>query len=161
MINEFRDPNTIDGSGLSKFSYSIYTPTADERTPLSNSAPIISSFRNQVVPGESYQLDGLQLNGLHEGGFYGDDGGSRTNFPVVRFTSQADGKVAYARTSNFSYRGIQPNRASNCLVHVPETLKRGVYSIEAVASGIPSAPRTVQVIGNTASQIASFSWSGV
>jgi hypothetical protein len=75
----------------------------------------------------------------------GDDYASRTNFPLVRLTNKFNGNVHYCRTYGYSYRGIQPNRASQCSVEIPNWVPIGDYSMEVVANGVPSTPRDITI----------------
>jgi hypothetical protein len=122
-----------------------YIPTQSQAIPFPNSRPVISSFPYRLEPGQSATLFGVQLNGLHEGMAEGDDYASRTNFPLVRLTNKFNGNVHYCRTYGYSYRGIQPNRASQCSVEIPNWVPIGDYSMEVVANGVPSTPRDITI----------------
>jgi hypothetical protein len=125
--------------GTTTFNDWLYMPTEGERTPMSGATPTITSFPAYLDTGTRVTLEGTTLNGIHEGGFYGDEHNLRSNFPIVRLTHQITNKVVYCRTFNFSYRGIQPGRASTCTVEIPQNVPAGDYWVEAVANGVPSA----------------------
>jgi hypothetical protein len=134
-----------DGSVYFVHNGCRYVPDSSENTPLTGSRPTVTYLPATVERGETVTLAGTQLNGLHEGGAYGDDSSCRSNFPIVRFIDTSTGQVRYARSLNYTYRGIQPNRTSSCLVKVPENIPNGNYNVEVVANGIPSTARTVTV----------------
>jgi hypothetical protein len=130
-----------------------YTPTTAELTPFAGSRPVINSIPPVVVSGGRFTLTGTQLNGLHEGGAFGDDIANRTNFPIVRFRNPSTGTVHYCRTRDYSYRGIGVNRASVCNVEVP-AIPPGTYEVEVVTHGVPCAtPSTVTVVNSAGDPI--------
>jgi hypothetical protein len=130
-------------------SYQIYTPTTAEA--ISHHRPTITSLPPVVQPGQTVTMQGTQLNGLHEGGYFGDDGTSRTNFPIVTLTNQNDGRVFFAPTTSYSYRGIAPGQSSSCSVIMPSNLPIGNYLARAISSGNQSDPVGVSV--STAGEI--------
>lgn len=124
----------------------IYTPSG---SPNPAWAPVITSVPSTLVPGQTYQLAGRQLNGLTQGAAYGDDAQSATNFPLVRITNNATGHVFYARTSGFSNLSVAPNASSTANFTVPAGIELGASTLVAVANGIPSAPANVTISANT------------
>jgi len=131
----------------------IYTPTTAEATPFSGSQPVITDFPLAVERKQTCRLFGTQLNGLHEGGMYGDDGSPRSNFPIVRFKNAANGNVYTCRTYNYTYRGIGVGRASQATVQIPATVPDGLYQMTVVAGGVTSATRDVIVRSGTGDSI--------
>lgn len=123
----------------------VYTPSGAEATPDSSWKPGITSFPGAVSPDAVYDLTGTQLTGLHEGGFFGDDGSNRTNFPIVKFISRSDGHVYFARTYGYTYRGIEPGRSSQCKVKVPSGIPFGTYDMTVTTNGIQSDAQLVNV----------------
>ena len=89
------------------------------------------------------------MNGLSQGGAYGDDAQSATNFPLVRITNSGTGHVHYARTSGFTTLSVAPNANSTANFTVPATIELGASSLVAVANGVPSARVAVTISTNT------------
>ncbi|HVP55972.1 MAG TPA: hypothetical protein VMU45_13350 [Candidatus Eisenbacteria bacterium] len=127
-----------DFSGLVE----IYTPTSGvvpgvAPTILAQSSNLNSGSTNNV-------LYGFQLNGLSEGGAYGDDYQGATNYPLVRLTSVANGSVHYAFTHDDSTHSIAPGTLAYTFFDLP-ALTPGQYRLVAVANGIASNSITVTV----------------
>jgi hypothetical protein len=120
----------------------IYTPSGSAN---SSWAPVIASVPTTLAPGQTYQVAGLQLNGLTEGAAYGDDQQSATDFPLVRITNNRTGHVFYARTSGFSTRSIAVNATSTANFDVPANIETGASSLVVVANGIASSPVNVTI----------------
>jgi hypothetical protein len=133
--------------GITGVGHRIYTPTSPEQTPFAGSRPVVSYFPTAVERNQTCFLYGTQLNGLHEGGMYGDDGSPRTNFPIVRFTNTTTGYVYTCRTYDYSYRGIATGQASRATVQIPTTVPDGLYDMTTVAGGVPSVVQQVLVRG--------------
>jgi hypothetical protein len=140
---------TINGTGLTpgnpgaQAGVRFYIPTGPELT--AHHRPSITAFPPVVTSGQQVALSGTQLNGLHEGGYFGDDGQPRTNFPIVAFRNTSTGIVYYATTKDYTYRGIEPGRASQCNVVIPEGLPFGRYEVRAISSGNASDPVILSV----------------
>jgi hypothetical protein len=121
----------------------VYTPTAGGN---SSWAPVISSLSSTTLaPGGTYQVAGVQLNGLSQGAAYGDDVQGATNYPIVRITTNSTGHVFYAKTSGFSNLSIAPNNASTASFKLPPSIETGASQLVVIANGIPSAPVAVNV----------------
>jgi hypothetical protein len=85
-----------------------------------------------------YLLKGLQLNGLSQANMYGDDCNASTNYPLVRLRDPHTGQVYFARTYDFSGRGVAtgalPQTARFSATHIPH----GHYELCVIANGISS-----------------------
>jgi hypothetical protein len=115
--------------------------------PQSNWRPIVTSAPSTIAAGGVYTITGRQLNGFSEGASFGDDAQSSTNYPLVRITNQASGHVIYARTFNHSRMGVEAVGSTATVTtnfQVPRTgFETGTSTLEVVANGIASTPRTV------------------
>lgn len=108
--------------------------------------PIIDTVSNvNLIPGERFTIAGRQLNGIHEGGAFGDDASLSNNVPIARFTRADNQVVIYGWTRSRTYRGIMPLRASTIDVIVPADAPTGVYDLEIVSSGVASDPYPVGI----------------
>ncbi len=135
----------------------VYTPTAGGN---SSWAPVISSLSSTTLaPGGTYQVAGVQLNGLSQGAAYGDDVQGATNYPIVRITNNSTGHVFYAKTSGFSNLSIAPNNASTASFKLPSSIETGASQLVVIANGIPSASVAVNV-GTTTNETLSVSELG-
>jgi hypothetical protein len=113
----------------------LYTPNGQPQ----------SSWRPEVLgilpagPGSSTQwVAGWSLNGISEGGVYGDDDSTGSNYPLVKLTSRR-GTVTYATTTNWTTTQIGHSYEA-FLLTPPATLERGIYVLRVIASGISSRP---------------------
>ncbi len=131
-------------------SIEVYTPSG---TPNSSWRPAITSLPTILTPGQIYQIGGTQLNGLTEGGFYGDDNQDSTNFPLVRITNGSTGHVFFARTSGLSSRTIAPSAAATANFAVPKNIENGPSSLVVVANGIQSNAMAVTVGNNSSASL--------
>jgi len=123
----------------------IYTPTGGAN---SSWAPVISSLSSTTLaPGGTYQVAGIQLNGLSNGANYGDDVQGATNYPIVQITNNSTSHVFYARTSGWSNGSIAPSNSSTANFKLPPSgsIETGASSLVVIANGIPSAPAAVTV----------------
>ena len=133
----------------------VYTP----KDPAFQEAwrPTIATVLPNLVAGSvNNPISGTQFNGLSEATNYGDDASNATNYPLVRLTSLANGRVTYCRTHGHSTMGVATGGASvSTLFDVPAKdssgipLPDGQYNLEVVANGIPSVA-TVVTFGTTA-----------
>ncbi len=112
----------------------VYTPDSG---PDASWLPTISSV---TANGDgSYLVKGTQLNGLSDGGNYGDDVQVASNYPLVRLTSSG-GHVYYARTFNHSTMGVATgSTVVSTNFTLPAGLPTGTYTLKVVANGIASA----------------------
>jgi hypothetical protein len=121
----------------------VYTPAG---TPVAAWAPSIKKAPGKLVPGQTYTLTGMQLNGRSQGAYYGDDAQAATNYPIVKIVNTASGDVTYARSFNFAKMSISPKTHDNSAQFtVPAGIEKGASSLYVVANGIASAPVSVKV----------------
>ena len=115
----------------------IYTPKGHAKDAWK---PTITSVPATVTRGSTNNVvQGTTFNGLSEGGYYGDDGQMNTNFPLVRITNNASGNVCYAKTHDFSSRGISHiGDAGSAKFDVPNSCDTGASKLEVVVNGIGS-----------------------
>ena len=108
-------------------------------------APTITVLPSRLATGTTYQLSGLQLNGLSDGAAFGDDYQGSTNYPLVQITNDGSGAVAYARTFGMTNRSIAPQAPSCTDFTVPSGIATGPSELRVIANGIPSAPLPVTI----------------
>jgi hypothetical protein len=114
--------------------------------PQSSWAPTVSSVSKGLLRGREFTLTGTQLNGLSQAGGYGDDAQAATNYPLIRLTNAASGRVTYCRTHDHSSMGVATGTASvSTRFEVPASIPTGAATLEVVANGIPSTPVNVFV----------------
>jgi hypothetical protein len=114
--------------------------------PLSSYRPIISSAPTTIKGGSTYTISGQQFNGFSQGGTYGDDSQSATNYPLVRLTNQGTNHVFFARTYNFSSMGVEKvgsTTSVSATFEAPMNLEAGATSLEVVVNGIASNKQTI------------------
>jgi hypothetical protein len=99
----------------------------------------------ELYPGRTYTLEGVRLNGINQGAYYGDDGQSSTNYPLVRITMQDSGNVRFFRTHDHSTMLIGPATEGSTKFDVPADAERGAATLEVVTNGIASPPVSVDV----------------
>jgi hypothetical protein len=121
----------------------IYT---SKGKPVNAWKPAISSVPSSVARGNSYQISGRQFNGLSCGADYGDDATMATNYPLVRITNTATGHVFYARTHDHSTMAIATGNAIvSTTFDVPAGAETGASTIQVVANGLASKPKSITV----------------
>jgi len=121
----------------------IYTPTG---TANPSWAPSISEAPAAIYAGGTYTLQGNQIAGLSQGGYYGDDVQTASNYPIVQITNNTSGHVFYARTFGHSSMSIAPSSSASTNFTVPLNIEPGAdNSIRVIANGIPSDP--VGIVG--------------
>jgi hypothetical protein len=116
--------------------YYIYTPSG---SALAVGVPTVNSITQNGC--NTFTMTGKLFNGISEGSSYGDDWQNNTNYPIVRLTLGSN--VYYARTSNWNSYGVRRfSLTDTAQFSTPGTLPVGVYTLEVIANGIPSAPQT-------------------
>jgi hypothetical protein len=120
----------------------IYTPAG---SACSGCAPTISSVAATLTHGKTNnRITGTQFTGMGQGGVYGDDNQSNTNFPIVRITDSAS-HVVYCKTHGW-VPGVQTGSAVVAtMFDIPSTIAIGAATLEVVANGIASAPKSVTI----------------
>jgi hypothetical protein len=123
----------------------VYTPSGSADLSW---RPSITSVPSTLTTGQTYQISGLQFNGLTQGAYYGDDQQSASNYPLVRLTNQATGHIRYARTHDHSSMAVATGPATvSTSFDVPANAETGATDVEVVANGIASAKVTVTITG--------------
>jgi hypothetical protein len=115
---------------------------------LAGGASCLAALAGLVIvttPAASAHVAGRQLAGLDQGAAYGDDVQDNTNFPLVRITNLATGKVTYARTSNWTSVSVAPGTTSSTRFTLPPGTPAGRSSLVVVANGIASPPSAVWI----------------
>jgi hypothetical protein len=121
----------------------VYTPSG---SPNPAWQPVITSFPTDVQLGNTYTLQGTQLNGLSQAAMYGDDAQQAINYPLARARNLADNTIRYWRTANHSTMGVATGtKIVSTNVTVPSTIATGTYEVVVVANGIASSPVTLTV----------------
>ena len=109
-------------------------------------APRIRSVPATLTRGATFQISGIQFNGLSAGSDYGDDAMAATNYPIVRITNVATRHVFYCRTHDHSTMAIATgNTPVSTMFDVPATAETGASKIQVIANGIASQPKQVTV----------------
>jgi hypothetical protein len=121
----------------------LYTPTG---SPKASWAPTIATYPSSITPGSTYKITGTQFNGLSQAMAFGDEYQNATNYPLVRITNNASGKVYYARTHDHSTMGVATGSATvSTNFDVPSGIASGASALVVVANGIASTPVNVTV----------------
>ncbi|MBS0656077.1 MAG: hypothetical protein JSR46_09885, partial [Verrucomicrobia bacterium] len=123
----------------------VYTPGDRSYNP--DWAPIITCAPKKVKSGSTYKIQGVRFNGMSQGAMFGDDAQMATNYPLVRVTNKKSGYVTYCRTHGHSYMGVASDDEVYTYFDVPSSLRKGTYTIEVIANGIPSEPHIIKVKG--------------
>jgi hypothetical protein len=122
----------------------VYTPDGE---PEEDWRPTITSCPAQIRTKQTYQLSGLQLNGLSQACSYGDDATMATNYPIVRVRSEVDGKEYYAKTFDHSTMAIATgSTVVSTHFKLPFGVPGGNADLVVIANGISSEPVDIVVI---------------
>jgi Kelch motif protein len=123
--------------GPSSSNVQCYTP---DGSPQDSWRPMISSVELQgVLPSTvHYLLKGTQLNGLSQANMYGDDCNPSTNYPLVRLRNISSGQVLFARTFDFSTRGVATGTSLQSVRFSAAHIPYGHYELCVIANGISS-----------------------
>jgi hypothetical protein len=109
-------------------------------------APAITSAPRKIHRRATYQITGIQFNGMSQANAFGDEYQTNTNYPLVRITNTASGHVVYARTHGHSSMGVATGPAKiTTNFDVPNTAESGASTLSVIANGIASAPVAVTV----------------
>lgn len=123
----------------------IYTPSG---VPNPAWKPKLSTYDSILIPGtNNHVITGTQLNGLSQGYGYGDDVQNATNFPIVRITMLASGRVYYCRTHDPSTMAVATgSKIVSAKFDVPANIEKGSANLQVVANGIASDPVPVSTV---------------
>jgi hypothetical protein len=111
-----------------------------------NWTPTITSMPTAIYAGATYAISGTQFNGLTQGGYYGDDDQSATNYPLVQLQNSETNHVFYGRTFGHSTMSIAPGTAGSTNFTVPAHVETGPNNfLSVIANGIPSSGDSVVV----------------
>jgi hypothetical protein len=114
----------------------LYNPKAGV---VSGVAPYIIPAKNAYLGGSKNNvLYGIQLNGLSENNFYGDDYMAATNYPLIRFTNMSSGSVYYGFTHDDSTHAMAPGLVSYTNFDINPATPPGNYMMQVVTNGIGS-----------------------
>jgi len=120
----------------------VYTP---QPGVVSGVAPTIIPATNAYLGGsKNNTLYGIQLNGLSENNYYGDDYQAATNYPLIRFTNSG-GKVWYGFTHDDSSHSIAKGIISFTKFDLNPAMPPGTYMMQVVTNGIGSNQVQVQI----------------
>jgi hypothetical protein len=143
-------------------AFSIYTPAG---APSDSWRPSITSVSGPVS--KAYTLTATQLNGLTNGGSFGDDMNMATDYPIVSL-HDSTGHVYYATTFNFDQMAPRPGASGSCnFILAPET-PNGLYTVHLSASGIESlnvypilvaGEHVTQLAGSTSQDPGTAAWT--
>jgi Kelch motif protein len=114
-----------------------YTP---DGVPRDAWRPAISSVEHQGLSPSTvhYLLKGTQLNGLSQANMYGDDCNPSTNYPLVCLRNSITDHVFFARTYDFSTRGVATGASLQSVRFSAAHIPYGDYELCVIANGISS-----------------------
>jgi hypothetical protein len=122
---------------------SVYTPAGTYQTSWQ---PEITASPSTVSRGSTYQVSGMQFNGLSQAAAFGDEYQTATNYPLVQITNNSSHHVFYARTHGHSSMGVATGTLTvTTNFDVPASMETGASSLVVIANGIPSQPVSVTV----------------
>lgn len=113
----------------------LYNPKAGV---VAAAVPTIIPAKNAYLGGSKNNiLYGIQLNGLSQNNFYGDDYQAATNYPLIRFTDSSN-NVWYGFTHDDSSHSIAPGTISYTMFDLNPAMPPGRYTMQVVTNGIGS-----------------------
>ena len=90
------------------------------------------------MPGFSYAITGMRLNGMSQASVFGDEAQNATNYPIVRITNLGSGHVFYSRTHDHSSMAVGYSGPTYTHVEVPADMETGGTNMQVVVNGIAS-----------------------
>ena len=121
----------------------IYTPTGHSIQPW---APYMYSVPTTATRGQTYLIQGRQMNGMSQANNFGDEFETATNYPLVRIVNNATGHVFYAKTHGHSSMGVATGNAPIFTrMDIPAGMETGASKLYVVANGIPSTPYAITI----------------
>lgn len=121
----------------------IYTPDDTSHNPAWE--PMITKVSKGIIPGGSYEIEGIRFNGMSQASAFGDELQNATNYPLVRITNLGTNHVFYSRTHDHSSMAVASNKRVSTVFNVPMGQELGLSKLEVVANGIASRPVFVNV----------------
>ncbi len=101
-------------------------------------AAAVPTVTKVTLANNVYTLTGLNINGIDEGGAYGDDAQMSTNRPIIKLTD-ANGNVTFAKTTNWSSNWVGTgNTPETVNFTLPVGDMQGNYTLDVVANGVSS-----------------------
>jgi len=120
----------------------LYTPSG---TSCTGCAPTIVSVASTLTHGSvDNEVTGIQLTGMTQDSFYGDDDQSDSDFPQVRITDSAN-NVVYCRTHSWQPGVVTGTTIVSAQFDIPSTISLGSATLEVVTNGIPSTAVAVTI----------------
>ncbi len=121
----------------------VYTPAGNYLQPW---APYMYSVPTTANRGQTYLIQGRQMNGLSQAAAFGDEYETATNYPLVRIVNNATGHVFYAKTHGHSSMGVATGKAPEFTrMDIPANMETGASKLYVVANGIPSTPYPITI----------------
>ena len=121
----------------------VYTSTGNYLQPW---APYMYSVPTTATRGQTYLIQGRQLNGMSQAAGFGDEYETATNYPLVRIVNNATGHVFYAKTHGHSSMGVATGNAPMFTrMDIPSGMETGASKLYVVANGIPSTPYPITI----------------
>lgn len=128
----------------------------EKGSPNASWKPVITKSPAKVARGTSnYKVSGTMFNGLSQGATYGDDAQMNTNYPLVRISNTATGRVCFARTHGFAMglSTAKPSRVTTTEFDMPaksppagtNPCDPGLSKLEVVTNGIASKAVAITV----------------
>lgn len=124
-------------------SVALYTPSGKAQPAW---APHVTSVPNAILRAHSYTISGTQFNGLSQAMAFGDEYQNATNYPLVRITNKASGRVYYAKTHDHSSMGVATGSTIvSTHFDVPAGIQTGASTLQVIANGIASAAVSITI----------------
>jgi len=109
-------------------------------------SPVVTAAPVSVVPGQSYQIFGTQLNGKTQGAYYGDDVNAFTNYPIIWLYDRDNGRFYRPTIFNPSSSSVVPGESQSVWFTVPYGVPQRKLEMYVCASGVCGGDKTVDVV---------------
>ncbi len=113
----------------------IYTPNGGSQETWK---PAILGILPAPAGSSTHWVVGWGLNGWSEGGVYGDDNSTGSNYPLVQLVNRF-GHVTYASTANWTTTQVG-DQFEGVQFTTPASMPSGTYKLRVIASGVASNP---------------------
>jgi hypothetical protein len=114
----------------------VYAPAG---SPNNAWLPTITTGPSSLTAGQKSSLTGTQLEGVADGGKYGDDAQMAENYPIIRITNNSSHTACFATTTKFS------TTSAKFTMPAAGACATGASSLQVVVNGIASASLAVTV----------------